>query len=203
MWYLRHGAPKEVRGDQEFDRASLKKWMSLRGSKFVALPSRRHNKAGIVERKNRVVKDALEKLTLDKAFAKMPIRDKVAIAQFLSNILYSSSFLSSFELVRGYTPAVEGTEKKAIPDDVLKAHKELEARRLLARMLKSMPNRKREMDIQAGDTVLCLLPDGNRPRGHWVEEFVTELPDENSVVVGTGRNREVIAKEDVRKLPKS
>lgn len=133
----------------------------------------------------------------------MSIQQKLSNAHFTSNILYGSKLLSSFELVRGYTPSIEGTGKSAVPKFVIKAHKEMEARRLLARMLKSMPKKKRQVDVKVGEKILCLLPGGKRPRGLWTEEVVSEVPNEQAVVVGTGRNRKVIAIEDVRLLPKN
>ncbi len=68
-WFLRHGCQGEVRGDQVFEKPILQAWMQQRGSKFVPLPSSSHSKAGIVERKNRVVKDALEKLDQNPHYA--------------------------------------------------------------------------------------------------------------------------------------
>ena len=203
MWCLRHGAPVKFKGDQEFDKEELRKWMKSRGCVFVPVPSRRHNKTGVVERKNRVVKDALEKLDIDAQHARLNMRHKLSLAQFTSNILYGGKLLSAFEQVRGYTPSIEGTGKKGVPSEISNAFKEMEARRLLARMLKSMPRMRYPMQLQVVQPVLVLLPGGKRPRGHWNEETVSELNDNNSVVVGKGRNRKVIAYEDIRVLPKS
>jgi len=200
-WFLRHGCPEEVRGDQEFDKKILQKWMSDRGARFTPLPARRHNKAGSVERKNRVVKDVLEKLDHDKKHASF--QDKLVMAQFASNILYGNKMMSSFEMVRGYTPSVNGSGQKAIAPDVLRAHQEMTARRLLATMLKSKPDWKPENDLQVGQNVLILLPGGKRPRGKWEEMTITAIRDEYSITVGSGRKKRVIAREDVRTLPKS
>ena len=80
-----------------------------------------------------------------------------------------------------------------MPAEIKKAHEEMEARRLLARMLKSKPNHKHDMKIEIGDKFLCLLPGAKRPRGEWAEEKVTEEPTEHSVVVGKGKHRKVTA----------
>jgi len=200
-WNLRHGCPAEIRGDQEFDKGVLKKWMLNRGIKFVPLAARRHNKAAIVERKNRVIKDSLEKIDQDKAYSRKVFADKLCLAQYTSNILYGNKELSAFEMVRGYTPSVEGSGQAFLPESVIDAHKAMEARRLIARMLKSKPNWKPDMEIKAGDLVLALIPGGKRPRGQWKEFEVAEVKDEHSVVVGKGRNARVIAMEDIRKLP--
>ena len=47
----------ELWADQEFNREVVKGWAKKRGITFRDLPACRHNKAGPVERKNRVVKD--------------------------------------------------------------------------------------------------------------------------------------------------
>lgn len=51
--------------------------------------------------------------------------------------------------------------------------------------------------------MLCVLPGGKGKRGSWNEQVVSELLDEHTVVVGKGKHRKTIAREDVRKLPES
>ena len=113
------------------------------------------------------------------------------------------AFLPAFEQVRGCTPALEETERNPVRAEIKKAHEEMEARRLLARTLKSKPNQKQDMNFKIDDKVLCLLPGVKRSRGQWVEETVTEEPTERSVVIGKGKHKKVIAPEDVRTIPKS
>lgn len=140
---------------------------------FVPVPSRRHNKTGVVERKNRVVKDAFEKLDNEPLHVRLNMQHKLSLAQFMSNILYGGKLLSAFEQVRGYTPSIEGAGKQGVPSDILTAFKEMEARRLLARMLKSMPRMRNLVQLKVGQPVLAFLPGGKRPRGHWLEEIVS------------------------------
>lgn len=203
MWCLRHGSPTKFKGDQEFNKKPLKDWMKHRGCQFVPVPSRRHNKSGVVERKNRVVKDALEKLDIDPLHARLHFSHKLSLAVFTSNILYGGKMLSSFEQVRGFTPSLQGSDKKGVPQSVLTAHKEMEARRLLSRMLKSKSTKPYLTDFVVGQRVLVLIPGGKRPRGVWSEETITEAGEKHSIVVGNGRRRKVIAREDVRTLPTS
>eukprot|EP00171_Calliarthron_tuberculosum_P005430 IDg5430t1 len=66
IWNLRHGEPVEFVADQEFDKNPLSDWSAECSIKFSPLPARRHNKDGVVERKNRVMKDILERLYADK-----------------------------------------------------------------------------------------------------------------------------------------
>ena len=53
MCYMRHGPPKEVRGDRRFDKSTLRRWMRSRGSKFVlyCLRERAHSFRSHAEKK--------------------------------------------------------------------------------------------------------------------------------------------------------
>jgi len=77
------------------------------------------------------------------------------------------------------------------------------ARRLLAKMLRSKPEWKPEEDLQVGQIVLALVPGGKRPRGKWEEMEITEVTNKYSIKVGRGRKTRVIAREDIRTLPKN
>lgn len=103
IWCLADGAPKIFKGDQEFNKKELKVWMKSRGCEFISLPSRRHNKTGFVERKSRVIKDALEKLDQDVLHAKLNIRHKLSLVS-LRAIFYmvASCYLlsSKYEVTR-------------------------------------------------------------------------------------------------------
>lgn len=144
-------------------------WLKARECKFSPLPARRHNKAGVGERKNRVIKDVLEKLDLDIEWKGAPYREKLAMAQFSGNILYGGKELSSFEMVRGYTPSLEGTGTTWISEKLMNAYESMAARRLLARILKSKPGHRIDQALKVGQVVLALVPGGKRPRGQWKE----------------------------------
>lgn len=98
-------------------------------------PVRRHNKSGVVERKNLTLKRIPEKLQ----FGENTPTDTVLLsrATFLSNVFSGSRSLSSFELVRGYTPAVLGLPSSAISSELLSAYKQQAATRALQRLLSS------------------------------------------------------------------
>lgn len=83
MWIDTHGFPQGVIADQEFDNDVAKDWMKARSIPFTALPARTHNKAAIVERKNRVVKDILERLDVDRRTARLSFEEKASKAAFL------------------------------------------------------------------------------------------------------------------------
>ncbi len=83
IWLLRHGDPREVVADAEFDRGMAQKWAREMCLKFEALPARRQHKASSVERKNGVVKDALERLENAPDHAKLHFHDRLAEACFI------------------------------------------------------------------------------------------------------------------------
>ena len=203
IWNHKHGDFQELVVDQEFDNSKMTAWCEERRIKLIPAPSRRHNKAGVVERKNRVIKDILEKLTDTNLKQERNFNNILAKSVFLSNIMHGNRLLSSFEMVRGYTPSLSGTGSLKVPLMILQAEQEMQARRLLARVLKSRPLPKPKPDVNVGDQVLILVPGGLRKRGKWVEETVSATREDGSLVCGKGRNRKVIAMEDYRSLPKT
>ena len=80
----------------------------MRVIEFQPIPSRRQNKTGIIERKDRVIKDELQNLENDARHAKLQINQRMTMAQFTRNILYGGKLLPSSEMVRGYTSGIEG-----------------------------------------------------------------------------------------------
>lgn len=102
---------------------------------FKPRPARRHNKTVLVERKNRIIKTILNKLTPDPS--KCPLPKPVSRATFLSNSLSGNSILSSFELVHGYQPAILGMPRSIYLPSILEAYKKLTFTRALKTNLRS------------------------------------------------------------------
>lgn len=98
-WILKHGAPAKLSADEEFSSGILTTFLSTHKICFKARPARRHNKVGIVERKNGTIKMIMERLQRDH-FKASP-RELIAKMTFLSNICSGSKLVSSFELVHG------------------------------------------------------------------------------------------------------
>lgn len=61
----------------------------------------------------------------------------VARAAFLSNMFSDNRILSSFELVRGYSPSIMGIPHTIVTQELLNAHKEQVATRTLQRLMSS------------------------------------------------------------------
>lgn len=68
------------------------------------------NKLGVVEQKNAVVRILIQRIVQDARYyrqarnATICRNEIIARVMYLNNILYGSKILSSFEMVRGYTP---------------------------------------------------------------------------------------------------
>lgn len=199
-WLNCHGSPELVICDQEFDKDVVRKWMADRDISFIALPARTHNKAAIVERKNRVVKDILERLEVDRITARLPFEDKLSKAEFLSNVMYGNQVSSAFEMAKGYTPSLQGTAQVPLPEEIRNSQEELTARRLLTRIMRSRPASKHG-EVRKGQVVLALVPGGPRRRGHWIKTTVEEVKTDGSIKVGKGTKVRAVAREHVRTLP--
>ncbi len=202
IWNNKHGNCHELFVDQEFDKGTFKLWCEDRGIKLVPIPSRRHNKTGSVERKNRVLKDILERISKDPTCHTSFI-NLLSKATFISNALYGNKTVSSFEMARGYTPSINGSKNIPISEHILNAWKELESRRMLSRVLKSRPLSKRDKHVNVGENVLILVPGGERKRGKWIQACVTKIREDNSIECGTGKHKKIIAREDYRTLPRN
>ena len=202
IWLHYNGICGNVITDSEFHNDACRNWFSQRGIKLSPVPSRRHNKAGIVERKNRVVKDVLEKLDNDPNHTDTPWSSRLSLAEFITNIMYGNQVASAFEMARGFTPGIAGLSAQALPNSIRVAYEETHARRLLSRIEKSRPLQRSAANIyQNGERVLVHVPGGSRKRGHWIETTVESVNSDGHVECGKGRHRRYIAHEDVRKIP--
>ena len=66
-WCHCNGDPVEIMADQVFEKKSVLEWKKEMGIIFIPIPSTRHNKVVVVERKNTVFKEVLEKFNVDSA----------------------------------------------------------------------------------------------------------------------------------------
>ena len=187
--------------DSEFHKEVVSTWFSKR-IKLSPIPARRHNKAGVVERKNRVVKNILERLDSDPNYNGYSFESRLSLTEFISNVMYGNKVASSFEMARVFTPGIGGLAPQPIPNTIRVAYEETQARRLLKRIMKSGPAQKSSQNMyEVGERVLVLIPGGPRKRGKWMETKVEKVTPDGHIECGTGRNRRFIAPEDVRKIP--
>lgn len=75
-------------------------------------------------------------------------------AAFFSNMFSGNMALSSFQLVRGYSPSVMGIPKTIVTEDILQAHKEQVAARTLQILMNTRaPNALGQDMFKPGDAV--------------------------------------------------
>lgn len=203
IWIHSHGAPVAVSADDEYNRAPLKNYLSAHGIEFKPRPDRRHNKLGIVERKNGTVKTILRKL--DDEISDADATTIVSRAAFLSNMFSGNRILSSFELVRGYSLAVIGIPKTMVSEAILVAHKEQVATRTLQRLLHSRaPDTVKKDLFNPGDPVWVFYNTSKQnERVEWIRAKVVSTEDHALVARRSARGPPmIVAYEDVRFAPR-
>lgn len=202
-WICHHGAPHAASADDEYNRAPVRNYLSSHDITFKPRPARRHNKTGIVERKNQVVKTILSKLDADTSEG-TPVT-LVSRAAFLSNMFSGNRTLSSFELVRGYSPSVVGIPKTVVTEELLQAHKEQVAVRTLQRLMTShAPQVARPSLFNPGDPVwVCYNTSKQNEPVQWIKASVVDTEEHALVVRGSAKGRPMrVAYEDVRYAPR-
>lgn len=135
---------------------------------FNATPARRHNKTGGVERKHAVARALCLCLKQDARctishpsgsssaapFHTIIVAEVLSRATYLSNILYGSRTLSSFEMAKGYTPSIVGIPKSPLCNSLITDHQEQQAKRKL-RKNKNMRDQKvlKKLDFSPNQVV--------------------------------------------------
>ena len=69
LWFTRHDAPKLLSADNENNRRQFRGFLSVHSIKYKPTPARRHNKFGIVDRKNGPGENILGKLDRENSDA--------------------------------------------------------------------------------------------------------------------------------------
>lgn len=152
IWIYNHGSPRILSADDEFNRSVITNALKSQEIELKPRPTRRHNKCGLVERKNGTMKKIVERLA--NSDEQSDVELLVSKAAFLSNCLYGSKVMSAFELAKGYATSIVGNPSRKIPAEILNAHKQQAAILALNRLLKGrrvthlMPG-----DINVGDDV--------------------------------------------------
>ena len=138
-WINVHGAPLTMSGEVEFFNTRFSDALRYFDIKFEPLPALLHNKPGVVERNNVVVRVLIQRgqrlkdsAHFSRTRSEASGRDEIlSRAVYLSNILYGIKTLSSFEMTRGYTPALVGLPQIKLSAELITAHTEQVARRAL------------------------------------------------------------------------
>jgi len=142
-WFDVYGPPKHLSGDPEFNNETIHALCATYDIQYDDRPARRHSKIGSVESANSAIRLFVQRLLKDEQhYRKTRNRfqsdyEILSHATFLKNVLYGSKKLSSFEMAKGYTPAICGLSQSQFSSELLKAHQEQVARRALHEFLHS------------------------------------------------------------------
>ena len=210
-WINIHGSPAVVSADPEFFNSRFAEALRYFNIQFQPRPARRHNKLGVVERKKSVVRTIIQRLLKDADYFH-PSRDRkpeqediLSRAVYLSNILYGSQSMSSFELARGYTPALVSLPQAKVPSKLLLAYNEQIARRALSLFQKSrVPVTLTAEDLTKNDAVYFFKRSAKF--GLWESAYIRDCHPHFAVL---SRKQDHAGKpiraayEDIRKAPSS
>lgn len=203
-WICVHGAPNAVSGDDAYDKAEFRGFLKQHHIAYKPRPARRHNKLGSVERKNGTIKAIIRKLDSDLTDA--DAETIVARAVFLSNLFSGSRKLSSFQLVKGYTPSVLGIPSSRVTPELLQAHKEQTATRAIHTLLHSNnPNVVPSDVLKEGDPIWVYYETtSNSKKKGWVRATVVEAQQHRVLARRSTKGPPLrVAYEDVRPAPMS
>ena len=216
IWVNIHGAPAKLSGDPEFMNKKFARLMERFSVTVEPRPARRHQKIGVVERKNAVVRTLVQRILHDVDFVNKALlgidpadQDKnelhshiLSRATYLSNVLYGSRTLSSFEMVRGYTPSISGLPQSRITEIMTCAHQEQTARRALLSVYSARSPRTLKQDqLERGTAVYFFR---RVPKPLWIQAWVRST-EEHVVLLSTRKNHTGkpvrAAYEDIRLMP--
>ena len=218
IWISIHGAPAKLSGDPEFVNNKFLKLMDRFSISVEPRPARRHQKIGVVERKHSIVRTLTQRIFKDVEFLNEALlgidsadQDPAELhahvlsrATYMSNILYGSRTLSSFEMVRGYTPSIAGLPQSTVTDEMNTAHQEQSARRALLSVESARSPRTLKKDqLQRGTAVYFFR---RVPKPTWVKAWVRSAQD-HLVLVSTRQDHSGkpvrAAYEDLRLQPET
>ena len=135
LWFTHHGVPVKFSADDECNRRRLRSFLTAQNITYKPKPARRHNKIGIVERKNGLDKNILRKL--DREISDADEHTLLSRETFFSNLFSGSKVFSSFQLVRGYSPSIHVIPPPRVIQDFLNNHKAIMATRALQKAIRS------------------------------------------------------------------
>jgi hypothetical protein len=139
-WVHVHGPPAEVSGDQKFAQVYFQDMLRRHNIAFREQDARRHNKTGVVERGNGILKDFIKRLVLDiqsqvagSATIVFTVPEIVSQATYFKNMHVGNRMLPAFDQSRGYQPSLCGLHRCFVTLEGVAAHDEMVARRALSR----------------------------------------------------------------------
>lgn len=203
-WICIHGAPVALSGDNAYDKPISHTFLKQHSILYKPRPSRRHNKLGCLQRKNRTVKAIIRKL--DNGITDADAKMTLASPLFLSNLFSGSRKLNSFQPATGYTPSILGIPSSPVTAELLQAHKEQAATRTLQTVLHSKnPAILHSTILQTGDAVRVYYETSSKSKKkEWVKESVVSAEKHRVLARRSKKGPPLrVAYEDIRMAPKS
>lgn len=148
--HLRHGAPKTIRCDNEYNNDEFQTFCNEHGTTLLPVAANDHESNGLIENANRTLRSFYDRL---RSCDKRSTGDYItAEAIYGKNISLGSKNVSAFELLYGRRPRILPALDEALPPPISVAeHAQNVARRRIQKMLRT-PIHKTD-DISIGDTV--------------------------------------------------
>ena len=195
-WLNLHWNPRTVQADPAFKNTEFQQFADDNGFELSIIAPRRHNK-NTLEPKHGVIRAIYTRLRASEPDANCELLAYRAIS--ISNDLYGSDTVSSFELCRGFTKPLEHGHPIPVPLDIQEAHKTLQARRKLNLILRH--NAVSESPIKVGDSVEIYVPGSHGKKGKWLSPrpvISYDLKSRTVTVPGQRNKLLTAAVEDVR-----
>lgn len=194
-WLTPFWTSDAIYGDSAFNHDPFISFAASIGSRFEAIPPRRHSKNAL-ESKHTTLRSIY--IRLNNADEKTDERTHIAMSFDISNQLYGSDLMSAYELAHGFSKPLLN-QPTILPQNLYDAHDELEPKRKLTRTLRSKPPQTRA--VGPGDMVEVFIELPNQKRGSWSSPRTVldvDISSDTVSVSGSKGHSVKAALEDVR-----
>lgn len=161
MWLSPFWPPESAQADHAFNISLFTTFLDSHGTGFRPTPPRRLSKI-VLESKHAITSSISIRLCTHTPGLPIEISLKRAIR--ISNHLYGSAVLSTYELANGFTRPFIGSPQK-LPPDIMAVRETLWSKRRLTCMLRS--KNCEDLYLQAGDQVELYVKRDHDKRGKW------------------------------------
>lgn len=162
QWMSQFWPPDAVQADKAFDNNEFQQYLKVYDVSFRPIQTRRHSK-NVLESKHRILRDIYLRLKSENPSTNPHLN--VARMFRISNDLYGNDVASATELAKGYTRPLCHLPVQGIPQDILDAQNELQAKRKLNNILRS--NAVVDKPVHVGDLVQFYTRLEHQKRGTW------------------------------------
>ncbi len=148
--HLRHGPPRTIRCDREYDNEQFKEFCSEHDTELLPVAANDHEANGLIENANRTLRSFYNRIRL--CDSRSPVDVIVKEAVYGKNISLGSKNASAFELLYGRRPRLIPLIDSRLAKPIsIEQHAEDVARRRVRKMLRAPIYKVDKIDV--GDTV--------------------------------------------------